>query len=1084
MRIRPCGTVTGFVLGVLLASVCASGAAVHAWEGTIAIPTYVLGPADPNPPFPLVNARDVYPYTMLDSLTNHRVLKSYRAIYLENEYLKLTILPALGGHLYSIYDKVDHREVLYRNHVIKYGLVGPRGAWISGGIEFSFPYAHTMLTVSPVESTLLQNRDGSATAVVGALDRVSGMHWEIALTLRPDTARVEQHVTLFNPTPTKHLYLFWANAAVKATADMQFAYPMRETISDDPYAVVQSWPMWQGVDESWYKNDPSAMAIFARQSHRDFFGVYYHKSDYGVVHVADFREDPGKKVWTWGVADSGLIWAHILSDHDGPYCEIQSGRFPTQGYREFMNPRQVETWREYWYPIRGLDGGFVQATRDMAINAVYMETAQGQPVVKLAISPVADVADARVIVKMGPKILREISHVHLTPLQPVFFNLPVQSLDRAKRGLEVQIQSAQGSVLLPWSAAEPVDGNPDFVPAAGTHLRRISYTPKTPLQEVYLHGALLEEMGKFEAARRVYGQVLRRDPGYIPALLKQALYQYRAADLPRAESLIYRALGRDGEDPAAHYLAGVIYRAAGRLTLAQDAFWADIHYGGSPAPAFAELGEIAIQQKNYTKAVSLLRRALSYNPDDALALAELALAERLGGHIQAATRASARAVRTMPLLPYALAEQWLDQRASGRVADYGSTETQAWNKVISADPQNHLAIAAWYHTLGAYASSDAVLYAAAASLPTAERSPMIYYYLASNARHEGKIQQARVYARKAASLACSEVFPNRLTDAKALAEAMLLDPADAHAQYALGNFLFVRGRYDEAASLWFKALGEGFDSPVLLRNLGVYAWRVKGNLPTAAGFYVRAIQGSPGDFRLYTDLDEIYAQSGDMTGRARLFRDAPPSVLDQDTVRARYTLFLLEESKFGRAVATLMHHQFRPWEGGVEVHNLFVVAEIESGKQELANHQPAQAEQAFRQAMEYPQNLGVGKPAKPDDAEQLYWLGVALGAEGRKASAEAAWQQAGQNRGSSRGAGEVFSALALGKLGQREAARKILERCIQSPARSGAGAYDYFAAGLAARYSHRAELARADFRHALQLDPAFWQARVALNDTK
>ncbi|MGH9448532.1 MAG: DUF5107 domain-containing protein, partial [Terriglobia bacterium] len=267
----------------------ARAAKVRAWDGTISIPTYLLGPHDPNPPFPLVNPRPVYPYTMLDDLTNQREPKTYRAIFLENKYLKLTILPGLGGHLYSIYDKIDRREVLYRNHVVKYGLIGPRGAWISGGIEFSFPFAHTDVTVSPVESVLRHNPDGSATAVVGAVDWVSHMHWEVALTLRPDTARVEQQVTLFNSTPLPHLYLFWANAAVKATEDMQYIYPMRETISDDPFAVVQSWPVWQGRNESWYKNDPDAMAIFARDSHRNFYGVYYHQSNYGVVHVANFR---------------------------------------------------------------------------------------------------------------------------------------------------------------------------------------------------------------------------------------------------------------------------------------------------------------------------------------------------------------------------------------------------------------------------------------------------------------------------------------------------------------------------------------------------------------------------------------------------------------------------------------------------------------------------------------------------------------------------------------------------------------------------------------------------------------------------
>ena len=1082
MRIRCCPSITSVGLAIFLASICAYGARVRAWEGTIQIPTYLLGAADPNPAFPLVNTHHVYPYTMLDSLTNHRVTQTYRAIYLENEYLRLTILPGLGGHLYSIYDKVDHREVLYRNHVVKYGLVGPRGAWISGGIEFSFPYAHTMVSVSPVESVLQDDPDGSATAIVGALDWVSDMHWEVALTLRPGTARVEQQVTLFNSTPTRHLYLYWANAAVSAAEDMQYIYPMRETISDDPYAVVQRWPVWQDVNESWYRNDPSAMAIFARQSHRNFFGVYYHNSDFGVVHISDFRQDPGKKVWTWGVAESGLIWARILSDHDGPYCEIQSGRFPTQGYREFMNPRRVETWTEYWYPVRGLGGGFVDATHAMTMNAAYLKANQGEPLVRLAVSPVVDVPDAQVSVKLGPKTLREFFHVRFQPLEPAVFTLPVQNLDEAKKKISVQIQSSQGEPLLRWSAAAPMDGNPDFVPAAGTHLQKIAYTSRTPLQRVYLHGVLLEEMGDSEAARRIYDQVLRRDPGYIPALLKEALYEYRAANLAQAESNVARALAQDGEDPSVHYLAGVVYRAASRLTLAQDAFWACVHYGGPRAPALVEVGEIAIQLQNYPEAVSLLRRALSYNPDDALALADLAAAERLSGNIQAAGRTSAEAARKMPLLPYALAEQWLDNRATERTPDRSTPESKSWAGIIGIDPQNYLAVGAWYHELGAYASSDAVLSAAAANLPREKLSPVIDYYLASNARHEGKAREARVYARRAASLPCDEVFPNRLEDAKVLAEAALLNPADAHAQYALGNFLFAHGRHRDASDLWFKALAEGFDSPVLLRNLGVYAWRIKTNLGAAAGFYTRAIQCTPVDFRLYADLDEIYAESGNMKARARLFHDAPPKVLEQDVVRARYALFLVEESQFSHALAALANHEFRPWEGGLEVRNIFVLANIERGRDDLASQHPAAAERAFRKAMEYPDNLGVGKPDKPEDEEQLYWLGVALAAENNNPQARTMWQRAVKTPGGLAGVGAVYSALALEKLGQGRQARRILARCIESAAQPDAGPYTFLAAGLAERYSQRAEMARADFHRALQLDPGFWPARVALND--
>ncbi|MGH9469176.1 MAG: DUF5107 domain-containing protein, partial [Terriglobia bacterium] len=887
---------------------------------------------------------------------------------------------------------------------------------------------------------------------------------------------VEQKVTLFNSTPTKHLYLFWANAAVSATDDMQYIYPMEETISDDPFATVQSWPVWQGVNESWYKNDPNAMAIFARASHRNFFGVYYHDSNYGVVHVANFRQDPGKKVWTWGTAPSGMIWAHILSDNDGPYNEIQSGRFFTQGYREFMDPRRVASWTEYWYPVRGLDGGFVEATSQMAINALYQNGAR-DPEVKVTVSAVADLPDATVVLKLGSKALRETQHVHLTPLSPVDFTAPVENLDEARKELGVEIRSSQGRVLLHWSAAEPVNGNPDFVPEGGTHLQKLIYNSQTPVQERYLHGLFLQKTGKLEAALKVYDQVLQRDPNYIPALLAEAWNAYDGADFQTAESLVARALKRADENATANYAAGVIDRAAGKLTLAQNAFWNSIRYGGSLEPAFVELGEIAMQQGGYPKAVRLLQRAEEYNPRDAFALADLAAAERLAGDAPSAFKTSAYAVAQMPLLPYALAEQSLDAQAAGAP----SSASASWPKVISAEPQNYVAVAAWYHNLGAWKSSDAVLQAAITNLPAQQLSPMVYYYLASNARAEGDATQARAYEQKALSMPCDEVFANRLADAGALAEAILHNPGDTHAKYALGNFLFANGRYEEASALWFSALGEGFESAVLLRNLGVYAWRVKKDLGGAAGFYAHAIRLNPGDYRLYPDLDDIYAQQGNTAARARLFESAPASVLAHDTVRARYALLLMEQSKFDQAIALLMNHHFKPWEGGREIHTIFVMANVEKGKQALAAHHPAQGEQAFREAMQYPENLGVGKPETPEDEEPLYWLGVSLQSEGKNTEARAAWERAAAEGKQASDANAVYSALAFQKLGQDETARAILARCIQPAKQSEARSYNYFVAGLAERYSSKPEVARDDFRRALQLDPQFWQARVALD---
>jgi tetratricopeptide (TPR) repeat protein len=1073
------GILLGIVFWLALAAP-ARGAEVRAWEGTLQLPTYLLGDEDPSPPFPLVNRHNVYPYTMLDDLTDRREPKTYKAIFLENEFLKAIVLPEMGGRLYSLYDKVTKREVLYRNNVVKYGLVALRGAWISGGIEYNFPNGHTVVTVSPVSSLVRRNADGSATVVVGDVDQVTGMHWEVALTLRPGQARAEERVTLFNSTPLTNLYWFWATTAVPATDDMQFIYPMREAYPHTK-GVVWSFPIHDGVDYSWYKSVREPTSLFGRQVHRNFFGAYYHKSDYGVAHVADFREVPGKKTWTWGVADDGLIWTDLLTDNDGAYNEIQAGRYETQLNYEFMPSRRVESFTEYWYPVRGLGDGFVEATDELALNVRFLPAAgEKKQHVELAISPTVAIPSPKIRVLLGPKLLRELAPAGFTPLETAKFSVPVDSLEEARKSLVVEIQSARGGTLLRWSAAEPVDGNPDFVPAAGTRGPQAKSLDQMTVEELFLYGVEQEKDGRETAAAEIYQQVLERDAGYVPALLKLAWRSYRAVDFPRAEGFITRALVRDKFNPGVHYAAGVIYRGSGRLTLAADASWTAIQYGGGPAPAFAQLGEIAIQLKNYDQAAELLRRALSYNPMDALVEADLAVALRLAGKKGEAWTTINRALERMPLFPWALAERWRIASARAPRTPAGDEAPRTWARSLRRDAQTYLDVAAWYRSLGDLASSDAVLQAALKDLPSQAGSPMVYYYFASNARWQGAAKQAEEYAAKAASAAPEKVFPHRLEDALVLHEAVAQNPLDAHAQYFLGNFLFAHGRYEEASRAWFQALGGGFEYAVLARNLGLYAWRVKKEMAAAAGFYERAIQLAPDDYRLYVDLDEIYAQLGDSARRVKLMAQAPAAVLDRDTVRLRRALMLLQQKRYDQALEILMNHHFKPWEGGEIVRQVYVAANLEKGRANLGAGKSREAEETFRRATEYPVNLGVGKPNMPHDEQALYWLGEALEAAGNTEAARAAWQEAAGGERKT-GVSRVFQAAALRRLGQEADAEKILNELLEVREKEKASASRLYVAGLVERLRNREEPARESFRRALELDPAFWPARLELD---
>src|SRR6185437_6689628 len=673
---------------------------------------------------------------------------------------------------------------------------------------------------------------------------------------------------------------------------------------------------------------------------------------------------------------------------------------------------------------------------------------------------------------------------NLTPLHTSTYTVPVKDVSAAKKDLKIEIRSTNGQSILHWSASEPIDGNPDFVSRAGTHLlSEIPDSPKTPTQALYMRGIALQKIGDLERAVKVYDEVLQRDPHYIPALLKEAWLRYQAGDFVQAEQLLVRAKDRDDAGPAVQYALGTVYRAEGRLNLAEDGFWAAVHYGGSPAPALVELGEIEIRKKHYLEAEKLLKRAVAYNPDDAFALADLSVAERLAGKLQDAAEASAKAVEKMPLLPYALAEQFENRHAGEPQANVSGASAYGSEIIMNSDPDNYLAVAAWYHSLGAWKSADAVLKAEARSLPTANASPIRSYYLASDARHEGKAPEAGRYALEAADSRSVAVFPNRLEDYSVLADALQVHPEDSQAKYEMGNFLFAHGRYEQAASLWSEAVSSGFNDSVLFRNLGVYEWHVKHDLQKAAEDYARAIQLSRHEYRLYPDLDEIYEQEGNMSARAELFRNAPSNVLAHDTVQARHIVFLMEQKQYNDALTELAGHTFTPWEGGMAMHSMFVFANLQSGKRELADRRPEQAEKYFRAAMLYPENLGTGEPSKPETAEQLYWLGNALEAEGQHDDAKAAWEHAAGQGKSHSGHCYLFPSLAEEKLGRQDGAKDMLQGCIQAAEQAGASATAIFHAGMAEQHSGNVERAREDFLRVLSIDPLYWQARISLNET-
>jgi tetratricopeptide (TPR) repeat protein len=1041
------------------------------------IPTYELGPEDPNPYF-ATGYREIYPYPFQDDLTDRRIDKVWKAAILENRYLKVMVLPELGGHVYSVYDKSFKREVFYRNHVVKYGLVGLRGAWVSGGIEFNFPNGHTVTSVSPVDFALRKNPDGSASILVGDHEKVSRMHWFVALTLYPDRSYLEQEVFLYNRTPITNRYWFWANAAVPASEDMQYVYPMTSAYPHAKFPIF-TFPDHEGQDLSWWKNIEGPLSLFARASKRDFFGAYYHEKDWGVVHVADFHEVPGKKTWTWGTAPSGRIWDTLLSDQDGPYGEIQSGRFETQLDYEFLEPRHADMWKEYWYPINGI-GSFVAANKEVAVNLKFPPDKEKPGQVLLAANPTRPMNEVLVTLSSGgSELLRK--KMSASPDHPYSERIGVPKSGWNEKELTLKLTDSQGRELIRFSTAEPRDGN-----------SRPPAFPKEPVrtgvaknvEEIYLQGVGLEKQGEDGKARTSYTKALELDSGHSRSHVALGILLYKAGELDKAHQEIETGLQRNPNDDVAHYYHGLYHRDHGDLDLAKDNFWKLIRNGPYASLGHYCLGEIALREKNFEEAIQQLNKAATMNPLDVKAQDLWALASRKLGRYHEALAQLEKLLRFDPLDYLGLYENYLTQQEQ-KNAEGASLAQKRLLELFQRDEEVPLEVYQDYQNVGLIEESIGVLRLALEHPRGKSSHPLLSYNLGYCLDILGKTDEARQTFLRARDSNSAMVFPHRSETLAVLQTALKYNPQDDRALYYLGNLLYSKKRYAEAQKAWEVSvkLNPGFS--VAQRNLGFASWKQDKDLEKAISYYEKAVAADNGDYRLYRDLDQLYVATNQTEKGVNLLENAPLKVRQVQDIALAYAAMEVDKGNYRKALDVLMSRSFKPWEGGRAVRDIYVNANIGLGDEALARRDYSAAIQAYSDAMKYPQNLGVGSPARVQDERTLYLTSEVYAAQGESGKAKELLEQIAKAEHNGSTEESFYKAVALKKLGRESEATALLDQLISerdlSTDQAASSGMRLFLAGLGQEGKGNIKEARLDFETALKLDPTLWRARRQLN---
>jgi tetratricopeptide (TPR) repeat protein len=1054
-----------FVFALSLPPFARAAETVRIWEEPLVIPTYLVETPDPNPIFYFGRAYQgargpVYPYPFLDRLTDRKVDKSYRAVCLENEYLKICVLPELGGRIFSAVDKTNGYEFVYHQHVIKPALIGMLGAWISGGVEWNIPHHHRATTFMEVDSLLERGPDGSATVWIGEIELRDRMKWIVGLTLRPGRSSLEVTTKVLNRTALAHSMLAFANVAVHANPEYQVIFPPDvELATFHSKNQFSRWP-WsteffngqdysKGVDVSWWKSHAYPTSFFAWEAKGDFLAGYDHGKEAGIVFVGDHNFVPGKKLWTWGTGSDGRLWEKILTDADGPYAELMVGAYSdNQPDYSWISPYEVRAVTQQWYPVRGI-GGIKAANEEAAIDLSVLDGGKA----RLGLYTTTERPAIRAVLRAGSRTLFEDAGP-ASPRGPFVRTVPLPAGTR-EEDLSIVFLTPDGKEII--SYRPPKRATPPLPPP---------YAPPAPPKDIptieglYLAGLRIEQFcsAAFEP-EPYYEEALRRDPGDYRAntalgllLIKRARYAEAENHLRRA---VERAEGNDTrpKDGEALYYLGVALRAQGKNEDAGDAFNRAAWTQAWRSAAFTQLAELAASDGQPGKALSYAVESLKTNALNGQILGlRASLLRRLGrGEEARSALGEMRPIDPMDLR--AAFESTLLATSGGLNEDVGRLQAEM-RGLLRDSPANLLELAADYARGGLW--DDAV---SALKVFTGEKKkgagdfPLLHYFQAYARDKAGDGQGASSDLRSAAALPPDFGFPFQSEFVDILGWAMAANPKDARAPYYLGNFLFDR-QPEEAMRLWSVSAGLEPRFATALRNLGIGAWRIRKDFPDAQTWLEKAVAADPSDPRLFLELDQVSELNRVPAERRLALLEKNHAVVTlRDDALGREIQLLVLLGRHERAIELLKSHHFRVWEGGGNIHGAFAQAYLMRGREAMEAHRFGEALEAFKTAMTYPLNLEAAEPrGGPGSAKVFYHIGTAQEALGDRKTSEEAFHKAISFR-SGRSEDDYYRGLALAKIGRADEAGAIFEGLIRAgKERAGSGpapgAQAYFLQGL------------------------------------
>lgn len=914
---------------------------------SLVIPTY---PEPEHEPLPMFAENRVHqrssgrPYpnrVTLEVDRTHRQDRAYQAVHLENEYLDVWVLPEIGGRIYAARDKSTGYDFFYRQHVIKPALIGALGSWVSGGVEFNWPYHHRASGFMPCDFSTEEAADGSVICWLSEHDPVDRMKSLVGIVLRPDAAYLETRVKLCNRTPTKKSFLWWENAAVPVNESYQIFFPHDVTYVNFHYldsrisypvagaGVFNGIDMSQPRDISWHKNTRDATSYFACASKYDFFGGYDHGLGCGVVHIGNHHISPGKKMFTWAYNQLSRSWEKALTDSDGQYAELMAGSYTdNQPNFSWLEPYETKQFSQYWYPISRI-GAPDYANLDCALK---LEEEQ------LCLQATRALGPCTVEVRSAGELVLSLP-ASLSPCEPVF--LPWA---RPAGPVSVRVVRADGVQAAFYQEEEP---------------DRLKMPPvKDPLplpselqsaDRLYLAGVHVEQYRDPAVMPDAYWlEALKRDPCHAPSLLGMARYSYTMLRFEAARGYAERAIreltrfNERTENGDAYYLYALILEQLDEPDLAYDYYYKAAWSGSAVPMAMARLACLDLRRGDWAEAAAHARQALERDAQHPLAPAALVLACAALGQAWEAQQAAAAALDRDP---FNLLVRYLS----------GMPEEQFFGGLSSSPSQAVLDLAADLDAMGQRARIIALLEGLLRCRPE-EGCATILYTLAYYRGLEGGDCAGPL--RRAEDAPLGQTYPFRPIEARALRAAV--EQGSARAPFLLGCLLYDKRHYPQAAELFEEALRRDPGNYMAYRSLAVACFSHLDRGEEALPLMHRAMSLHP-DAQLLYETVVLMDKLGCAPAEKIALLESRPQLLGRDDLLTELAKACNQDARPQQALEVLGAHTFVPCEGGEHaIADQYMFAHYLRGMEQLTAGRPEEAAACFTAALTLPENLGAG----------------------------------------------------------------------------------------------------------------------------